>query len=228
MLKSPSDILWQVYGYTYDGLLHFYPYQELVERVLEAANVQPKEDVLDLGCGTGNQLMRIASATNGKLCGVDASKSMIRIAQRKLPSHSVKLERADVVSFLKRQPSSSFDKIISTNVVYALSNRDEFWQELLRVLRPEGLAIISTAISHDSSPLIEDQLKHKGLLRSLHPKLIGVFLCDALINVFGASGRFEFPNEQTLREEISAASGVMSKTEPCYSGVNVLFSVRHQ
>ena len=192
-VKKPNstivNALWWTYGRTYDGLRDFYPYKLLVADVLRRADVLPGQTVLDLGCGTGNQLQALAGIKNVTLHGVDGASSMASVASAKLEGHSsgvkFRIVTDDILSFLKGAPSGYYDRILSTNVVYALDERDIFWRELLRVLKPEGRAVIATAISTDSKSLIKDQLKHAGLLRSLKPKLLGVFIFDALINVFG-------------------------------------------
>ena len=229
---NPPKLLWFIYGHTYDGLLRFYPYRELVNEVVKTLDVHPAETVLDLGCGTGNQLNAVKDLTSAQLIGVDASRSMVRIAREKLANrgtrNSVKIHEADVVALLSTLPSKSIDKIMSTNVVYALKDRDKFWNELMRVLKPNGVAVIATSISTDSKPLIRDQLEHEGLVKSLHPRLLGVFLCDAVINLFGQSGHFEFPKAQTLSKEVEAAGGTMSIPRPCYSGIDIIFEVKHR
>ena len=222
-----STALWWTYGHTYDGLLDFYPYQQLVKEVVFKINIAPGQSVLDLGCGTGNQLLQLAKVPNVQLVGVDGSKSMANVATSKLKSFdNARIETGDLVDFLTDQRSGSFDRIISTNVVYALTDRSEFWTELLRVLKPGGYAVIATAISTDSRPLIKEQLKSRGLIQTLKPRLLGVFVCDLLINVFGNSGHFEFPGEEIIRREVNAAGGLMSEVEPCYCGVDILFKVQ--
>ncbi len=226
-----GPLLWNIYGNVYDGLLKFQPYQELLQQVSTRAAVQAGETVLDLGCGTGNLVMKMLSNDPARIIGVDSSKSMIKIAKRKVASRkaqNVQIIRQDVVQYLLACPSNSFDRIVSVNVIYALNDRQVLWRELLRVLKPGGEIIIATSVKTDSRSLIDQQLKNRGIIKSLHPKLVSVAIIDSFINMLGRSGQFGFPDEAMLKQEISAAGGVMSVTETCYADVDILFDVKHR
>jgi ubiquinone/menaquinone biosynthesis C-methylase UbiE len=223
--------LWWIYGHTYDGLLDFYPYQSLIGKVVKKADIQTGQTVLDLGCGTGNALVRIAGTADVTMAGVDNSSSMLARVRRKMRTQiekgSLTLEQSDILPYLRRQPDAAFDRIVTINVIYALSNRIEIWPELLRVLKPDGLITAATSVRTGSGTIMKEHFEHVPVWRSIKPGLIGVFLVDSAINSLGNAGQFEFPNERVLRKEVAAAGGIMSATEPCYGGVDILFTVKH-
>ncbi|MBU0675752.1 MAG: methyltransferase domain-containing protein [Proteobacteria bacterium] len=51
------------------------------EKLIALLDIGRYDRVLDLGCGTGNLTRRLRTLTNGMVCGVDPSASMIREAQ---------------------------------------------------------------------------------------------------------------------------------------------------
>ena len=52
------------------------------ERVFDLLALSQTEDVLDLGCGTGNLTRQLRLKTNGKVAGIDPSEGMIAEARR--------------------------------------------------------------------------------------------------------------------------------------------------
>ena len=52
------------------------------DQLFDLIQVKKNEDVLDIGCGTGNLTRRIAEKTSGKVAGIDASEGMIEQARR--------------------------------------------------------------------------------------------------------------------------------------------------
>lgn len=53
------------------------------ERLIGLLEIGPADDVLDLGCGTGNLTRTIRALAGGKVAGVDSSKGMIGAAAEK-------------------------------------------------------------------------------------------------------------------------------------------------
>ncbi len=53
------------------------------ETLFELADIQPGDDVLDLGCGAGNLTHQIRQRTKGSIIGMDASEGMIQKAAEK-------------------------------------------------------------------------------------------------------------------------------------------------
>ncbi len=237
--NKPSALvpgLWWLYGYTYDGLLNFYPYQNLLKIVASRVGSNPGK-TLEIGCGTGNVLNSILNNYHGSasldITGVDLSPSMIRAANKKLgarpDSSLVHLKCADILSFLKTQPSDSYDTIVSVNVLYAVQRRSEIWVELFRVIRPTGRMVMATADRTGSGAIIREHVQFGNVFSLLRPMLLGVFIVDSLINVFGDAGHFEFPSRDILYNEVLARGGLWSKEERCYGGsikgVDVVFEV---
>lgn len=111
-----------------------------------AANVRPYiaegDDVLDLGCGSGMFLVRLA-----KLCktvvGADVSKPLIDIALSAV--ETLRLQNvtalevgAGVLSF----DSAAFDKVVMVDVIHHLEDIESVLDEVHRVLKPCGKLLI--------------------------------------------------------------------------------------
>ncbi len=224
-------ILWWTYGYVYDGLLFFYPYRNLLTKV-EDRLAAHEGKTLEIGCGTGN-VLRVALRYSPDVTGVDLSASMLRAAKRKLQrevqSGKVSLYHNDIASFLATQPDNTYDTIISVNVLYAIEQREQIWQELFRVMKTNGKMIMTTSVSTGSKQLIREHMNNANNLHLFRPRLLAVFLVDNLIDLLAGSGQFEFPSVKTLRGEVERNGGIWSNEERCYggehTGVNVMFTV---
>ena len=117
-----------------------------------ALDVQPGERVLEVGFGTGNEVLDLArlAGAGGYVAGIDISSGMLAVAQRKLdatpPAAKVELQVADArqLPFADR----SFDAVYSSFTLELFPDDDErlVLGEIRRVLRPGGrLAGVSMA-----------------------------------------------------------------------------------
>ena len=106
-----------------------------------AKYVLPREKILDLGCGSG-RLLKIFQKIEIDYLGVDGSKKLIKIAQRKYPN--AKFQVADVLNL--SFPNNSFDKVFSIRVLPHIPSKEfqiRFLKEAKRVLKPGGLLILT-------------------------------------------------------------------------------------
>lgn len=228
--------LWNLYAHMYDGLLDFWPYRDLLDRVEAELQLTTATAVLDLGCGTGNLTQRLA-LRGARVDAVDGSHAMIAIANRKLASFvsegAVRLYHEDLIQHLRGCPTSSVDRVVMTNVLYALSasQRAELWHAILRVLRPDGRAVITTSDRPGSLPIIRDHLRHAGVRDLLTARLAGVFVVDAIINLLARSRQFQLTAADVLTAEIAKAGGRLMSIQRCYGGdvdgVNILVVLTH-
>ncbi|MEK7526486.1 MAG: class I SAM-dependent methyltransferase [Patescibacteria group bacterium] len=119
----------------------------LVEKQLESERIINKvgkylikrEKVLDVGCGVGSFAAKIKDTFRNDVYGIDLNEAGI--------NNAIKLGiKARVGDIEKRWPfkSESFDAVVSIQTIEHLVNPDFFLLESKRVLKRNGLIIIST------------------------------------------------------------------------------------
>ncbi|MBI4698327.1 MAG: class I SAM-dependent methyltransferase [Nitrospirae bacterium] len=108
-----------------------------VRKVIDLLNLNKEEVLLEAGCGAGNILEGLDCR---KIIGVDLSLYMLGKARQKNIDH-VHLLGADIESLPFRD--QRFDKIICSEVLEHVMDPQRAISEIMRVLRDNGLLIIS-------------------------------------------------------------------------------------
>lgn len=105
------------------------------------ANIVKDNDVLDLGCNCGYGT-NILSDSCRSIIGVDVSPSAIEAARLHYQSPNVSFQLIDGV----RLPfdDHSFDVITSFQVLEHLVDYEIYFTEIIRVLKPSGLLLLTT------------------------------------------------------------------------------------
>jgi SAM-dependent methyltransferase len=121
--------------------------------------------VLDLGCGTGVDLVRFARG-KARVVGVDLSEAAVRLAQQNVGHQH--LQAALVVADGERLPfpDNDFDYVFAHGVVQYTANGRRLVDEVRRVLKPGGEAVFQgyNRISwlNALSKLMKVDLEHEG------------------------------------------------------------------
>jgi len=102
--------------------------------------------VLDVACGEGHFSRKLAEQAKGdiQITGIDASKKLIDIAQKKNEpfSHCIRFLLGDA-SRLDQLSSNSFDVVVCNMALMFIKRFEETIQEVARVLKPQGSFIFS-------------------------------------------------------------------------------------
>ncbi len=213
--------LWSVYSRCYDGLLDLVPYRRLVEMVVDALDVPPGSHVVDLGCGTGNTIHAlVGSVPDLRVTGVDSSQDMLGVARAKLDVDSVRLVHSDVLDWLRSAATDSLDRVVSVNVLYTMhaEDREVFWAESIRVLRPGGRLVLVTTDRDGVGPVIREHLDATTVRSSLTPRLLSILALNMVIWAMEARKVFDPVSATTLSEECAAAGGSVVRVQRCYGG----------
>jgi SAM-dependent methyltransferase len=92
------------------------------------------ERVLEIGCGTGSDLLQFAKH-GAKAVGIDVTPEHIRLANRRV-GNAARLLRASAT--LLPFSDNSFDYVYSHGVVHHIDHPRSVVTEIFRVLRPQG------------------------------------------------------------------------------------------
>lgn len=106
---------------------------------LEAVGSGPG-NVLDAGMGPGRLLAEL-SRTGWTVSGIDISERMVALATARLPPARGRLLQGSIAELPFED--ESFDAVVATGVIEYLDDPAAGVDELLRVLRPGGLAVVS-------------------------------------------------------------------------------------
>jgi ubiquinone/menaquinone biosynthesis C-methylase UbiE len=120
---------------------------EVLRQFIASGLFRPETRVLDVGCGTGNYASALTAATNCRVSGVDPSLRMLEWARDAAPWESLKQCGAESLPF----GDDAFDVVMSTDVIHHIRDRNAYFREAARVLRPGG-HLVTITDSHDSIP----------------------------------------------------------------------------
>jgi SAM-dependent methyltransferase len=106
--------------------------------------VQPEETLLEVGCGHGRTLARLADTPCAFLAGIDASEVMVRLARKRMRPW-IDAGRADIAlasSAKIPHADARFDAVFAVHVIYFWSEPLADLGEIRRVLRPGGRVLL--------------------------------------------------------------------------------------
>lgn len=112
------------------------------ERIVRRAAVGPADDVLDVGCGTGNAALRAAQA-GARVVGVDLTPELLEEGARLAEQLGVEVQWVEGDAEALPMEDASFDVVVSVfGCMFAPRHRVAA-AELARVLRPGGRLAVS-------------------------------------------------------------------------------------
>ncbi len=97
--------------------------------------------VIDVGCGEGYGCAMLG-AVAGRVLGIDISPEVVAHARERYGRETVSFEVMDVNRL--QVPDASFDLAVSFQVVEHLVDESGYFSELARVLKPGGVAFLTT------------------------------------------------------------------------------------
>lgn len=118
-----------------------------IRRLLPRVRVAPMPAILDVGCGTGVNLLEAARwfAPAHMLCGIDISPGMVEVARSKAAALGVPAEIRVGDAERLPYPDCQFDLVLCNSVLHWFKDRPAAVREMSRVLRPGGQVLIICA-----------------------------------------------------------------------------------
>ncbi|WP_323761189.1 class I SAM-dependent methyltransferase [Maricaulis sp.] len=108
-------------------------------------HLTPQTQLLEFGCGTGGTARRLAPHVDSILA-TDLSGQMLEIAEargRDEGMTNIRYERGDFVDL--DAPDGHFDVVLGMSILHLLDDRHAAMQKAMRLLKPDGVFITSTA-----------------------------------------------------------------------------------
>ena len=120
------------------------PHTFLINPLMSSFLPQEKDlTVLDLGCGNGYWTKLLAKKYK-KVVGIDNSQNLIQIAKNKRQLSNIEYKLVEIEADFPFN-NDSFDLVFSNMVIHYIKNINKLAQELYRIIKPNGLIILSFA-----------------------------------------------------------------------------------
>jgi ubiquinone/menaquinone biosynthesis C-methylase UbiE len=136
--------------------------RRLDQLLISYARLNANERVLDVGCGLGGTLFRLANAELGlSLTGLDASRAQLRRARAHLPAE-VRLVHGDACALPFED--QDFDVIFALECAFHFPSRRRFFAQAARVLRCGGRLLLT---DFEATPALRDASTASAALDAL-------------------------------------------------------------
>jgi ubiquinone/menaquinone biosynthesis C-methylase UbiE len=170
-------------------------------------NLKSGSSVLDIGCGTGDDVLAIAELVGreGKVVGIDNSKSMIEKAsqksnQKQLP---VQFRVADVYNL--DFADNTFDGCRADRVFMHLQDRQQALSEMIRITRPCGRIVV---IDPDWDTMIVEAPD-----RNLTRRILNNFVDQLLLNPWCGRELYKLFQQARLENVVVADAATLVLTD---------------
>ncbi len=153
-MKEEIRNYWNLRAYTFDSSPSHVSLPEVWREILSDV-FRDKLKILDVGTGTGFIALRLAELGH-KVVGVDFSKNMLKIAEKKAEKAGLKIEfiQGDAEKLPFRD--GSFDAVICRHLLWTLPNPQKAVAEWSRIVREGGKVVV-----------IEGRWENRSKIRSM-------------------------------------------------------------
>ena len=144
--------LYDLYANRYDDIKHFrqeYDHMFLAQPIMELIAPHKAPLVLDVATGTGRLPVAILLHAHfqGRIVGLDMSRSMLRNAAYKLGSPNSRAPLLHAPAEALPFPNDTFDVVTCLEALEFMESDERVLREMVRVLRPGGLLLVTNRIN---------------------------------------------------------------------------------
>ena len=204
-----------------------------MELITNAAvsSCSPIKDVLDIGCGAGNNTLKLREAYGHDFNVVlnDLSEPMLSRAQQRIASVNTGAIQVVASDFRSADlPHESFDVIIAAAVLHHLRDDDDWrsaFSKLYDLLRPGGSVWITDMVTHESRAV------HKMMWSRYGDYLSGLNGTEYRDTVFAYIDREDSPRPVTfqldLLREVGFSAVELLHKNSCFAAFGAIKGARY-
>jgi len=146
--------------------------KRIIPDVISKLNLQPIDNLLDIGCGPGTLLIPLSKVVK-RVCGIDNEAVIQRIEKKYKDDKNITTISGNFLEIESHQ-LELYSKIVIYSVVHYLSSQDELFQFLskaLKLLNPGGRMLIADIPNLDKKARFENTHYGKDEMKTWQKKV---------------------------------------------------------
>ena len=127
-----------------------------------------QKQILDIGCGTGTYIVEYAKQ-GANVMAIDISEKLLEVARKSCKGLSIRFREGDILEM--KLPKERFDIVTAILVTGHINNLNKFFSRILRLLKPNGLLVVTYSHPYGRGvyikPDTKKRVRQKDIRRSM-------------------------------------------------------------